>query len=937
MDAERWQRLSPLLDVLLELEPRARAARLQLLRTQDPNLGSDLDRLLALEARDDARLDRPLHDPACPPLRGERIGPYRMDSLLGEGGMGMVWLASRADGLYQRQVALKLLRPGLADPNLRPRFTREREILARLAHPNIARLLDAGIGSEGQPYLALEYVEGIPITDHCQSNALSVEARITLFLQVCEAVSHAHANLIVHRDLKPSNILVTAAGQVRLLDFGIAKLLDDPEPASAQASTEARAFTLHYAAPEQVRGEPVSTRTDVYSLGVVLYELLAEAKPYRLRRQTDAEWEQAILAVEPLKPSLACQRGGDGGQDHSLAARRQARRLRGDLDTIALKALAKAPGDRYPSVEALALDLRLHLEGRPIAARPRSFAYRIGKYAVRQRWALGAGTLGIGLLVAAMAASVWQGRQAVREAARAQALQDFVIGLFDNAGAAQQGNIFDARALLLTGERRGERELASQPLAHAELLGVIARLRIGLGDYGPALALLDRQRGLLSRQRSVPPGLALDSVTQRGRTLRLLDRPRECIEAMAPAESMASRLGSRSPAREAEFLSQYGRCQRLVGNHARARPLYQRSLALRRSLRDQAGVAENLFDMALLDNDLGRASAAMNGFEEALAHLRRHMAGPHALAAEIQTSRARLHRARGDSEAAMAALRDALAIAAEIHGSGHPSSLSIQRQLLAMQVDAGEFATADGQIGPLLQSTLQSLGPRHREAAMAWNTRGVIAWELGRLEQAMDDTARAVDIWRSPDGSQNLHGGLFVRGMVLHAAGHYPQALAALRESRALRVAQFGASHALVGETDRMIGEVLAAMGEHVLAANHFDRAAKLTRIGYGQDHPRSLDAALSQARHLARTGRAKAALPRLDAMAVQPGGGSEIPKLRWSARAYAAEARCLSGTRARGRAELDALLRELARARPDGGTLVREIRSLREACAGQA
>ena len=937
MDAERWQRLSPLLDVLLELEPRARAARLQLLRSRDPNLGRDLDRLLALDARDDARVDRPLHDPVCPPLGGEHIGPYRMDSLLGEGGMGMVWLASRADGLYQRQVALKLLRAGLADPNLRLRFNREREILARLAHPNIARLLDAGMGSEGQPYLALEYVEGIPITDHCQSHALSVEGRITLFLQVCEAVSHAHANLIVHRDLKPSNILVTTAGQVRLLDFGIAKLLNDPEPAAAQANTEARAFTLHYAAPEQVRGEPVSTRTDVYSLGVVLYELLANAKPYRLRRQTDADWEQAILAVEPVKPSVACQRGGDGRHDDSAAARRQARRLRGDLDTIALKALAKAPGDRYPSVEALSLDLQRHLQGRPIAARAPSFAYRICKYAVRQRWALGAGTLGIGLLLAAMAASVWQGRQAEREAARAQALHDFVIGLFDNAGAAQRGNIFDARALLLAGERRGERELASQPLAHAELLGVIARLRIGLGDYGQALSLLERQRALLSQLRSVPPGLSLDAVTQRGRTLRLLDRPRECIQAMGPAQTGASRMGSRLPAQEAEFLSQYGRCHRLVGNHSRARPLYQRSQALRRSLPDQGGVAENLYDLALLDNDLGRASAAMDGFDEALAHLRRHMAGPHALAAEIQASRARLLRARGDTEAAMAALREALAIAAEIHGGGHPSSLSIQRQLLAMQVDAGSFTAADRQIGPLLRSTLHALGPRHRETGMAWSTRGVIAWELGRLEQAMDDTARAVDIWRGPGGAQNLHGGLFVRGMVLHAAGHQQQALESLREARALRIAQFGTSHALVGETDRMIGEVLAAQGQAALAASHFDRAVKLTRIGYGEDHPRSLDAALSQARHLARTGRPTAALERLDALAVHPGGASETSKPRWSARAYAAEARCLAGARARGRVELDALLRELARARPDGGTLVREIRAVRDACASQA
>lgn len=283
----------------------------------------------------------------------------------------------------------------------------------------------------------------------------------------------------------------------------------------------------------------------------------------------------------------------------------------------------------------------------------------------------------------------------------------------------------------------------------------------------------------------------------------------------------------------------------------------------------------------------------------------------------------------------MAALRDALAVAADIHGSSHPATLSIRRQLVAMQVDAGDFAAADREIGPLLQATLQSLGPRHRETAMAWNTSGVIAWELGRLEQAQGDTARAVGIWRSPEGSSSLHGGLFVRGMVLHAAGLHEQALDALRESRALRVAQFGASHALVGETDRMIGEVVAARGERVQAAEYFDRAVKLTRIGYGQADPRSLNAALSQARHMTRTGRLADALARLDALAVQPGSGSETPKLRWSARAYAAEARCLAGQRSQALFALDALLRELGQARPDGGLLVREVEAIREACAG--
>jgi serine/threonine protein kinase len=263
MDADRWQRLSPMLDALFELDPQTRARHLASLRDEDPGLVDELEALLALSDEREDFLSHPLVAPLPGMRTGLLIGPYRLERMLGEGGMGQVWLATRADGLYQRRVALKLLRPGLADPKLRLRFTRERQILARLEHPHIARLLDAGISEDSQPYLALEYVDGEPITDWCRAHASTLDARLRLFLQICEAVSHAHANLIVHRDLKPSNILVTPLDEVRLLDFGIAKLLDTGEPGPEHTRTGLRTFTLHYAAPEQIRGEPVTTMTDV--------------------------------------------------------------------------------------------------------------------------------------------------------------------------------------------------------------------------------------------------------------------------------------------------------------------------------------------------------------------------------------------------------------------------------------------------------------------------------------------------------------------------------------------------------------------------------------------------------------------------------------------------------------------------------------------------
>ncbi|KAF1720224.1 protein kinase domain-containing protein [Pseudoxanthomonas wuyuanensis] len=935
MDAKRWQRLSPLLDVLLELDPQPRRQQLAILRADDPVLADELEELLALEEGSGDFMAEPLLERPAPghQQHGTLVGPYRLESVLGEGGMGMVWLATRADGLYQRRVALKLLRPGLADPNLRLRFTREREILARLEHPNIARLLDAGIGAEGQPYLALEYVEGVPVTDYCQSRNLGIDERLRLFRQVCDAVSHAHANLIVHRDLKPSNILVTPTGDVRLLDFGIAKLLDDPEPAPLHPRTEVRAFTLHYAAPEQVRGEPVSTRTDVYSLGVVLYELLTGSKPYRLRRQTDAEWEEAILAVEPLKLSAAVLRNNDGSRNQHPNARRDARRLSGDIDTIVLKALAKAPDQRYPSVEALWLDLQRHQQGRPIHARPQSLGYQLRKYVLRHRWSLAFGSLAALVLIAALGASLWQSRQAVREAARAQAMQDFVIGLFDNAGAAQRGDTFDARELLAAGERRGERELARQPLAHAELLGVIARLRIGLGDYPQALALLQRQKSLLDTLDDAPTALQLEAATLHGRTLRLLGQSQECLRVLAPMEARITRLQLQLPQQAADFLSQDGRCRRASGDRQSARQFYERSLTIRRQLKDQAGVAENMMDQASLDGDLGGAEAAIRGFGDALAYLQEHAGPRHPLAIDAERSLAGLYRNRGDTDTAMAAYRRALELAEEIHGPQHPTTLGIHRQIAAIHVDLGQFAEAKSRFSELHRLTVQTLGANHREAASSWNSLGIIAWEQGDLATAVSHTARAVQIWRGPDSSQQLPGGLFNYGMVLHSAGQDDEAMAALQEARRLRAGLFGASHPLVGDTDRLIGEVLTAQGNPEIAAEYFDRAVRLTQVGYGAEHPRTLFARLSMARHQGRQGHTQDALRELDALARHPGGGSEAPKLRWSARAYAAEIRCRGDQRERARQDLDALYRELQTARPDGGVLNREVQAIRADC----
>ncbi|MGV8960129.1 MAG: protein kinase domain-containing protein [Stenotrophomonas sp.] len=935
MDATRWKVLSQVLDQLLEMEPPQRQQRLVHLGRDDPALALALQQLLANEHAASDFLAEPCWTPPDETTRaGALFGPYRLLRQLGEGGMGEVWLAERADGLYQRRVALKLLRAGYADPGLRQRFSQEREILARLEHPNLARLLDAGVGEEGQPYLALAYVEGEPITDYCQRLRLPLEARLRLIVQICAAVSHAHANLVVHRDLKPSNILVTAEGEVCLLDFGIAKLLDPDALAKSDAPPEARAFTLHYAAPEQVRGEAITTLTDVYSLGVVLYEVLTGQKPYRLRRQSDAEWETAILGVEPPLPSLAVTRAAATAGAAVPDARRLARRLRGDLDSILIKALQKVPNQRYASAEALGLDLQRHLQDRPVQARPARLLYRLHKYLRRHRWAAAMGSIAVLGLLVTSATAVWQAHQARAEMARAQTLQNFVVGLFDVAGKIPRGD-FDIHRLLDAGERRGQEELAQQPLAQAELVGVIARLRIGLGDYRQALGLLEKQQRVLASQPLVPKGLQLEAVTQHGRALRMLGQSSQCIALMTPLTAMAIEQQRALPQHAANFYSQLGRCERMSGSTLQARRWLQRSLALRRDvLGDAIGAIENMTDLAGLEGDAGHSAAAIAGYRQALVLLREQGGDRHPVMINLQRGLATAYREQGDMVSAEQQLRAARAHAEQVHGVRHPESLSIRRLLAAVLIDQGQLAQAQRELRQAHALTVQTLGSDHRETGLSWSSLGSLALEQGRLDEAVADAARSVQVWRQPDSLRLLPYGLSNYGRLLLQAGRPADALAALREARQLRVGQLGPDDAGVAEVDRQIAEVLVAQGRLPDAAALLTRAIARAQHHYAQDHPRLRALRLAQARTLGRLGHREDALQQLETLATTNASGIADRKLRWLARSYAAELRCPQDA---GGAlqELRGVQREVAAAMPEGGSLSREISAVQAGCEG--
>ncbi|MGQ0618710.1 MAG: protein kinase domain-containing protein [Panacagrimonas sp.] len=449
---------------------------------------------------------------------GIAFGPYRLERRLGAGGMGEVWLGRRSDGLYEGVVAIKTLHAHLSHPAIRARFAREGQIVGRLSHPQIARLLDAGISPDGTLFLVLEYVEGVPLDQWCDQRRLGIDYRLKLMLDVCEAVSHAHSQLVVHRDLKPSNILVTEQGEVKLLDFGIAKLIGlGATPQAELTRIGGRALTPEYAAPEQVLGSAITAATDVYALGVLAYGLLSGAHPYAARHSTVAQIEREVLETDPMPLRQMATHAPSGERspaeraaDRSATPGQLRKRLGGDLDILIGQALRKKPEERYPSVAAFAADLRRHLSHEPITARPDSLAYRTAKFVRRYRSGVIAASAVVLALLAGLSVSLWQAelarqeaRRADAEARKAGAVKDFLIDIFQHnqAGVAggSQARLLTAEQLLARGAQRIRERLSEAPDIRAELLGTMGLLYKHLLLDEPAIALLTEQTALLRR------------------------------------------------------------------------------------------------------------------------------------------------------------------------------------------------------------------------------------------------------------------------------------------------------------------------------------------------------------------------------------------------------------------------------------------------------
>ncbi|WP_386068815.1 protein kinase [Tahibacter sp. UC22_41] len=801
MDAQRWRIVRDLFETVVDLAPDDWESQLLRHAPDDPALREEVLSLLQADAvatRATGMLEQApdlvaglaqeltgRHGTAAAGVSaGERLGPFALLREIGRGGMGAVWLAERADGEFTQQVAIKLIRGGWDAAEAQARFRAERQILASLQHPHIAHLVDGGVGTDGRPWLALDYVDGVDLHDWCDSRQLDLRQRLELFLAVCDAVAHAHQHLVVHRDLKPSNILVRRDGVVKLLDFGIAKLID---PQSASISTT-RLFTPEYAAPEQVRGETVTTAVDIYALGLLLYELLSGQRPYKVDRPTPAAYERAILDQEPTRPSLSLTRDADQAgtiaANRHLTPQRLRRELRGDLDAIVLKALRKQPQQRYASVGELVADLRRYLQHQPVLARRGNWRYRAARLLQRHAAAALLGGIAVLALLAGTAASLWQARVARAERDTARAALGFMTTLFDNADPAQQkGDRLSVRDLLDAGVHDIRGALAGEDAARARLLLTMASAYLGLGQLEPATPLIDEALAL-ARERG-DPVLEAEALIQQCRRLDLGNDTAACAPRLDRAEAL---LDPRDPA-QARLIA-YSMALRVYGLQLENRfddmaALMRRGLALLDDSREHRFLRVELAGhLAFALDQLDRPAEGEAVLRPYLAGLRGDATAERVLLADTLGTLAGIvaHQQRGDE--AIALQREALTLMEQLYGADSPA-ITHQLNGLAGQLNA---AGRSDEALPLLERTValdrSRGGDSNPELASALCNHAIVLFQLEHDAEAKPRLDEAVAVAVRSDIAMELGRCLLWRAD-LHLAGG--DAAAAQRDAQRAR------------------------------------------------------------------------------------------------------------------------------------------------------
>jgi len=792
MDSNRWNKIQALFEAALERQPAEREAFLREASAGDSALCEEVKALLEADAKPHSLLDGFAGDainlPEALSLEGKLIGVYRIVRQIGVGGMGNVYLAERADGQFEQKVALKLIKLGLGSEEILKRFQSERQILARLQHPNIARLLDGGLTADGRPFFTMEFVEGKPIDQYCDQRRLAVDERLELFQTVCAAVQYAHRNLVVHRDLKPSNILVTEDGAVKLLDFGIAKLLGVGDEAPSLATLTQigqRVMTPEYASPEQVRGEPITTASDVYSLGVILYELLSGHRPYQLVNRSPAEVEKLISTTEPKKPSTVVSQHDNAAPVEliSLARSTQPERLRrklaGDLDNICLMALRKEPDRRYHSVEQLLQDVTRHLQELPVAARPSTLSYRAQKFVQRHQLGVAMTAIVVLLISGLVGFYTWrltnERDRAQLEARKAEQVSAFLTSLFQISDPSQsKGETITARELLDRGAARVEQELTDQPEVQATMMSVIGEVYVSLGLYEEALPLFEKA----------------------------LDIRRD--------------LRGQSDRESAKIMDNLGVLQRLRGEYKAAENLARQVLAIQRKLlgEEHLEVANSLNNLAEAMRVQGNYAAAETHYREALAIRHKRLGHEHRDVADTMNNLALLLYTMGDYENAERLHRESLAMRRKLLGEEHPDVSNSMNNLALVLKAKGKYAEAESLYRQALVLRQKVLGEDEPRTANTMKNLGNLLHAKGDLEGAESALRESLRLFRKrlPDEHPYVSKNLFELASLLHDRGDFSPAATLFRQALALREKTLPEDHWEIAQAKSGLGRCLMAL-----------------------------------------------------------------------------------------------------------------------------
>jgi len=894
---DRWRRLEDIFHAALEADLSDRSVLLSRLCGNDAGLRNEVESLLNSADKTLGFLAKPVEDAAravadAPVAIGQRIGPYQLLKELGEGGMGKVYLAARADDHYQRQVAIKVMHAMLgASPVMLARFRAERQILANLDHPNIARLLDGGVTSGGLQYLVMEYVDGVTIDEFCRRNKLLIEPRLKLFLAVCGAVEYAHHNLVIHRDIKPANILVTAEGVPKLLDFGIAKLLDadlgyDP---NARTRTTERLMTPEYASPEQIRGEPITTATDVYGLGVLLYELLAGARPFRVTTRSPLEAALIICEHQPALPSVT-------GLQNPETAPADARKLKGELDNVVLMAMRKEPERRYASVSELSADVSDYLRGYPLRARTDTWGYRSAKFVRRHKSAVAAT---VALVLALIGFSVGMGllaQKARREQMIAQREAEFLKGLFQAAMPEEaQGRTITARDLLDSGAQRVDRELSGDPEVRASMLESIAEAYRSLGLFDQAEAFGQRSYDLRAKTLGANRPQLADPLDLLASVARLKGQYEKAEPNFRRVVSLRRQALGENDLLVAAGLGELGECLYLEGKDAEAEPTLRQALAIYRRNGPNTGDEVRNY-LALLLERKGQYPEATQLLREAVEIGRRTGVDTPGYAISLHNFASVLI-TLGDLSGAETHLREALAIRRKVLGQNHPDVYYSLNNLGYLLVNKGDWAGAEPFTREALALALRSVGEEHPFTAGAHNGLARVLEAKGEYAEAEKQFQQALDIlrhanqgesWSAAQISLNL-------GMLETDWGKYSQAEALARQS-VERLRKLG------GENNPFVATALVELAEDRILQHDPKSAEPMLREAVGirqkmflPNHPSVIQAQVRLGEALTAEGEAAQAEPILRG-ALASARTAPFPLARWQvAEAESALGGCLT------------------------------------------